>query len=193
MTDHGSTILLPKLIEELRKKAPHSELVLSAVGPQTFDDVAAGRIDLPLRRRGASRFGKRSNFQFGFCLSCWLSPTSEDSSIYTETISAATARHDSDRGWSSSDGGPPAGTARRQTARCIKDSILHTGGLCDCADRSSSHGASHLGQDYRANGRFTGDEFKPFPYFMSWHPRLTNEAAHVWLREQVRARCAKHW
>ena len=28
-------------------------------------------------------------------------------------------------------------------------------------------------------------EFKPFPYFMSWHPRLTNEAAHVWLREQV--------
>jgi DNA-binding transcriptional LysR family regulator len=30
-------------------------------------------------------------------------------------------------------------------------------------------------------------EIKPFPYFMSWHPRLTNEAAHAWLREQVRA------
>ncbi len=30
-------------------------------------------------------------------------------------------------------------------------------------------------------------ELKPFPYFMSWHPRLTNEAAHAWLREQVRA------
>jgi len=29
-------------------------------------------------------------------------------------------------------------------------------------------------------------ELKPFPYFMSWHPRLTNEAAHPWLREQVR-------
>src|SRR6266403_3170507 len=29
-------------------------------------------------------------------------------------------------------------------------------------------------------------ELKPFPYFMSWHPRLTNEAAHAWLREQVR-------
>jgi len=22
-------------------------------------------------------------------------------------------------------------------------------------------------------------ELKPFPYFMSWHPRLTNEAAHA--------------
>jgi DNA-binding transcriptional LysR family regulator len=30
-------------------------------------------------------------------------------------------------------------------------------------------------------------ELKPFPYFMSWHPRLTNETAHAWLREQVRA------
>ena len=30
-------------------------------------------------------------------------------------------------------------------------------------------------------------ELKPFPYFMSWHPRLTNEAAQVWLRDQVRA------
>ena len=29
-------------------------------------------------------------------------------------------------------------------------------------------------------------ELKPFPCFMSWHPRLTNEAAHAWLREQVR-------
>jgi DNA-binding transcriptional LysR family regulator len=46
MTDHGSTILLPKLLLRLRKEAAHSELMLSAVGPQTFDDVGAGRIDL---------------------------------------------------------------------------------------------------------------------------------------------------
>jgi DNA-binding transcriptional LysR family regulator len=30
-------------------------------------------------------------------------------------------------------------------------------------------------------------ELKPFPYFMSWHPRLTNESAQAWLRDQVRA------
>jgi DNA-binding transcriptional LysR family regulator len=30
-------------------------------------------------------------------------------------------------------------------------------------------------------------ELKPFPYFMTWHPRLSNEPAHAWLRDQVRA------
>jgi DNA-binding transcriptional LysR family regulator len=48
MTDHGSTILLPNLLERLRKSAPDSELILSAVGPHTNDEIAAGRIDLSL-------------------------------------------------------------------------------------------------------------------------------------------------
>ena len=29
-------------------------------------------------------------------------------------------------------------------------------------------------------------EIKSFPYFMAWHPRLTNELAHKWFREQLR-------
>jgi hypothetical protein len=28
-------------------------------------------------------------------------------------------------------------------------------------------------------------EIKAFPYFMAWHPRLTNEPAHAWFRELV--------
>ena len=30
-------------------------------------------------------------------------------------------------------------------------------------------------------------EIKSFPYFMAWHPRLTNEPAHKWFREQLRS------
>jgi DNA-binding transcriptional LysR family regulator len=30
-------------------------------------------------------------------------------------------------------------------------------------------------------------EIKSFPYFMAWHPRLTNEPAHEWFREQLRS------
>jgi DNA-binding transcriptional LysR family regulator len=30
-------------------------------------------------------------------------------------------------------------------------------------------------------------EIKSFPYFMAWHPRLTNERAHQWFREQLRS------
>jgi DNA-binding transcriptional LysR family regulator len=34
-------------------------------------------------------------------------------------------------------------------------------------------------------------ELKAFPYFMAWHPRLTNEPAHAWFREQVRQAARK--
>jgi DNA-binding transcriptional LysR family regulator len=30
-------------------------------------------------------------------------------------------------------------------------------------------------------------EIKSFPYFMAWHPRLTNEPAHKWFRELLRS------
>src|SRR5262249_47629130 len=29
-------------------------------------------------------------------------------------------------------------------------------------------------------------ELKSFPYFMTWHPRLTSDPAHSWLREKIR-------
>ena len=34
-------------------------------------------------------------------------------------------------------------------------------------------------------------EIKPFPYFMTWHPRLNDEPAHAWFREQVRVAARK--
>jgi DNA-binding transcriptional LysR family regulator len=30
-------------------------------------------------------------------------------------------------------------------------------------------------------------EIKSFPYFMAWHPRLTDEPAHKWFHEQLRS------
>jgi hypothetical protein len=79
------------------------------------------------------------------------------------------------------------GSTRRKTAACSKNSVFYSRGLCYRADRSGSHGASYLGQD-RGDKRGLRMikppwELKTFPYFMSWHPRLTNEAAHAWLSE----------
>jgi DNA-binding transcriptional LysR family regulator len=48
MTDHGSTILLPALLERVRKAAPQARLEISAWRTQAYEDVAAGRIDLAL-------------------------------------------------------------------------------------------------------------------------------------------------
>ena len=48
MTDHGSAILLPALLERVRKAAPHTRLEISAWRTQAYEDVVAGRIDLAL-------------------------------------------------------------------------------------------------------------------------------------------------
>src|SRR5258708_9576690 len=48
MTDHGSTILLPTLLERVRKAAPHVRLQGSAWNTKSYEDVVAGRIDIAL-------------------------------------------------------------------------------------------------------------------------------------------------
>src|SRR5258708_25837493 len=48
MTDHGTTILLPVLLQRVRKAAPHARLEVSAWNTKAYEDVVAGRIDLAL-------------------------------------------------------------------------------------------------------------------------------------------------
>src|SRR5256886_202909 len=48
MTDHGSTILLPVLLQRIRKAAPDARLEVSAWRTQAYEDVTAGRIDVAL-------------------------------------------------------------------------------------------------------------------------------------------------
>src|SRR6266566_8697057 len=192
MTDHGSTILLPKLLERLRKNAPDSELVLSAVGPQTFDEVAAGRIDLNLCAEE-------------------VPPTLENEIIFKldfVCLAGARQRIRNRR------------LTLKQYLQLPHAMILTGDGHQAMVDRPL--GALGLKRHVafkipffipavlaiartdlvltvprtlvKMTKRITSlrmieppRELKPFPYFMSWHPRLTNEAAHVWLREQVRA------
>jgi DNA-binding transcriptional LysR family regulator len=48
LTDNGSAILLPTLMEGVRKVAPHVKIEVSAWRPQAYDDVLAARIDATL-------------------------------------------------------------------------------------------------------------------------------------------------
>jgi DNA-binding transcriptional LysR family regulator len=45
MSDHASMIVLPSLLASLRSAATHVRLEVSASGAETYEDVAAGRID----------------------------------------------------------------------------------------------------------------------------------------------------
>jgi len=192
MTDHGSTILLPKLLERLRRSAPHSELILSAVGPDTVGEVAAGRIDLNLCTEE-------------------VPPTLENEIIFKldfVCLAGARQRIRNRR------------LTLKQYLQLPHAMILTGDGHQAMVDRPL--GALGLKRHVafkipffipavlaiartdlvltvprtlvKMTKRITSlrmieppRELKPFPYFMSWHPRLTNEAAHAWLREQVRA------
>jgi DNA-binding transcriptional LysR family regulator len=45
MSDHASMIVLPSLLANVRKAATHIKLEVSASGAETYEDVAAGRIN----------------------------------------------------------------------------------------------------------------------------------------------------
>ena len=46
MSDHASMIVLPSLLASVRRAATHVKLEVSASGPETYEDVAAGRINM---------------------------------------------------------------------------------------------------------------------------------------------------
>jgi DNA-binding transcriptional LysR family regulator len=192
LTDHGSTILLPSLLERLRKDAPHSELILSAIGPDTFDEVAAGRIDLSLCAEG-------------------VPPTLENEIVFNLDFVCLVGAHQRIKS---------RRFTLKQYLRLPHVMILTGDGHQAMVDRplgALGHkrrvalripffipAVLAIAQTDlvltvpRTLAKMTKPitslrmiepprELKPFPYFMSWHPRLTNEAAHAWLREQVRA------
>jgi DNA-binding transcriptional LysR family regulator len=192
MTDHSSTILLPTLLQRLRKEAPQSELVVLAVGPQTFDDVAAGRIDLNLcpeevppaleseiifnldfvclvgsrQSVKARRFSLKQYLQLphGMIL------TGDDHQAKIDRPLAA------------------LGLKRRVSVRIpfyipAVLAIAQTDLVLTVPRTLAKMIPRIAGLRMIEPPR----ELKPFPYFMNWHPRLTNEAPHVWFREQIRA------
>src|SRR5262245_7803986 len=45
MTDHGSLVLMPGIVERIRRLAPRSGIDASSWNDRIYDDVAAGRVD----------------------------------------------------------------------------------------------------------------------------------------------------
>jgi DNA-binding transcriptional LysR family regulator len=194
MTDHGSTILLPNLLERMRKDAPHCELVLSAVGPQTFDDVGAGRIDLNICAEEVPPVLENEIiFELDFlCLVGSRQQIANRRLTLKQYLQLPHVMILTGDGHQAMVDRPLAqlGLKRRIALRipffipavlaiARTDLVLTVPRTLARMTTSRRLGGLRVLEPPR--------ELKPFPYFMSWHPRLTNEAAHVWLREQLRA------
>jgi DNA-binding transcriptional LysR family regulator len=192
MTDHGSTILLPKLLRRLRKEAPHSELVLSAVGPHTFDEVAAGRIDLSLcAEEVPPELENEIIFNLDFvCLIGSRQPIARRRLTLKQYLQLPHAMILTGDGHQAMVDRPLGGLGlKRRVVLRIPFFIPAVMSIAKTDLVLTVPRTLTIMMKRTASLRMVEAprELKPFPYFMTWHPRLTNEPAHAWLRKQVRA------
>src|SRR6201987_3760653 len=191
VTDHGSTIVLPNVLEQLRRETPDSELVVSAAGPHTHDEVAAGRIDLMLC---AEEVPPELEYEIIFNLDfvCLVGACQRIKSRrltlkqYLELPHAMVLTGDGHQAMVDQ----PLRALGQKRHVVVKfpfyiPAILAVAqtDLVLTVPRTLANVTKQISALRTIE---PPRELRPFPYFMSWHPRLTNAPAHVWLRDQVR-------
>src|SRR5258708_8064253 len=191
MTDHGSTILLPALLERVRKAAPHARLEISAWRTQAYEDVVAGRIDLALSAEAVPPILESELiFDLDFvCLVGSAQPVRMRRFTLKQYLQLPHALIETLDGQQTMVDRPLAqlGVKRRVALRLpffvpAIFAIAKTDLVLTVPRRLAKITGPLAGLRVVEPPR----EIKAFPYFMAWHPRLTNEPAHAWFRNQLR-------
>jgi DNA-binding transcriptional LysR family regulator len=192
MSDHASMIVLPSLLASVRRAATHVKLEVSASGSETYEDVAAGRIDTLLCAEEAPP-SLESEMLFTLDFVCLLGAALrvrarrltlkqylEFEHVLVEIREGQQALVD--RALSQLG-------AKRRVALTLPFyvpaifAIANTDLILTVSRRLAKITAVMAGVRVVEAPR----EIKSFPYFMAWHPRLTNEPAHKWFHEQLRS------
>jgi DNA-binding transcriptional LysR family regulator len=192
MSDHASMIVLPALLASVRTAATHVKLEVSATKAETYDDVAAGRIDTFLCAEEAPP-SLESDTLFSLDFVCLVGAARRVSARrltlkqYLEFEHVLIEIKDGqqplvDRALSQLG-------AKRRVAITLPFfvpaifAIAQTDLILTVPRKLAKMTASMAGVRVVEAPR----EIKSFPYFMAWHPRLTNEPAHRWFHEQLRS------
>ncbi len=192
MTDHGSTILLPALLERVRKAAPHARLEISAWRTQAYEDVVAGRIDLALSAEAVPPT-LESEVIFNLDFVCLVGSTqSVRKRRFTlkQYLQLPHALVETLGGQQTMVDRPLAqlGAKRRVALRLpfflpAIFAIAKTDLVLTVPRKLARITAPKAGLRVVEPPR----EIEAFPYFIAWHSRLGAEPAHAWFRDQVRA------
>jgi DNA-binding transcriptional LysR family regulator len=191
MTDHGSTILLPNMLERIRRDAPDSELVVSATGPHTHDEVAAGRIDLMLCAEEVPPELENEiilNLDFVCLVGARQRLKSRRLTLkqYLELPHAMVLTGDGHQAMVDQ----PLRALGQKRHVAVRFAFYIPAILAiaqtDLVLTVPRTLANMTKQMSTLRSIEPPRELKAYPYFMSWHPRLTNEPAQAWLRDQVR-------
>jgi DNA-binding transcriptional LysR family regulator len=191
MTDHGSTILLPVLLQRIRKAAPDARLEVSAWRTQAYEDVAAGRIDVALSAEAVPptlEYELIFNLDF-VCLVGSAQPVRTRRFALKQYLQLPHALVETLDGQQTMVDRPLAqlGVKRRVALRLpfflpAIFAIAKTDLVLTVPRKLAKITAPIAGLRMVEPPR----DIKAFPYFMAWHSRLNTEPAHAWLRDQVR-------
>jgi DNA-binding transcriptional LysR family regulator len=191
MTDHASTILLPTLLECIRKVAPHARLDVSAWRTQAYEDVVAGRIDLALSAEAVPpTLESDLIFNLDFvCLVGAAQPVRTRRFTLKQYLQLPHAVVETLDGQQTMVDRPLAqlGVKRRVALRLpffvpAIFAIVKTDLILTVPRRLAKITLPLAGLRVVEPPR----EIKAFPYFMAWHSRLSTESAHAWFRDQLR-------
>jgi len=192
MSDHASMIVLPSLLASVRKAATHIKLEVSASRAETFEDVAAGRINTYLCAEEAPpSLESETLFTLDFvCLVGEAQPVRARRLTLRQYLEFQHVLVEIREGQQALvDRALSQLGAKRHVALTLPFfvpaifAIAQTDLILTVPRRLAKITAVMAGVRVVEAPR----EIKSFPYFMAWHPRLTNEPAHEWFREQLRS------
>ena len=191
MSDHASMIVLPALLASLRRAATHVKVEVSASGDETYEHVAAGRIDTFLCAEEAPpSLDSEMLFTVDFvCLVGAALRVRGRRLTLKQYLEFEHALVEIRKGQQALvDRALAQLGEKRRVALTVPFfvpaifAIAQTDLILTLPRRLAKLTAGMAGVRVVEAPR----EIKSFPYFMAWHPRLTNEPAHEWFREQLR-------
>ena len=191
LTDNACMILMPPLMALVRRAATHANVEVSVWRTQTYEDVAAGRIDTALSAEEAPP-ALESEVLFNLDFVCLVGSARRVRTrrfTLKQYLQFQHALVETSEGQQTLVDRPLAQLGlKRHVALSLPFfvpaifAIAQTDLILTVPRRLARITAAVAGVHVVEPPR----EIKSFPYFMAWHPRLSGEPAHAWFREQLR-------
>jgi DNA-binding transcriptional LysR family regulator len=191
VTDHASMIILPALMDQIRAVAPNVRVEACAWNNQRYEELAAGRLDAALSAEAAPRFLETEvlgNFDF-VCLVGSVQRAHPRRLTLKQYLQLPHVLIDTWDGQQTLVDRPLAQLGVKRPVVLSMPffvpavfAIAHTDLILTVPRELAAITAAVAGVRMIEAPR----EIAAFPYFMTWHARVANEAAHQWFRQLLR-------
>ena len=191
VTDHASVTLIPPLIRRIRTEAPDVGLEVSEWQDRAYDAVIAGKLDAAFSAESPPR-GLQSEVIFEVDFVCVVGTAQRVHPRRFTLAQYLQLPHVAVETWAGQQTPVDRPLAQFGTKRRVVLGVpFFTAAMFAVAKTDLVLTVPRkLAKIIRPidGVRLVEPprELKPFPYFMTWHPRLNEEPAHAWFREQMR-------